>query len=146
MPEQPAAWRPDDETLAAYIDGRLAGDERARVVAAIAADPESYEWLVNALQAMAAEAADRSAGASGTTPTPTAGPPLDAPAGRVVPFRARHPWLAGGLGALAAAALVVLAIAGHGRWWARRPVPAPMWWRWIRIPTRSNLAVNNLRT
>jgi CHAT domain-containing protein len=49
MSDHPVTGRLDAETLAAYIDGVLSAEERARVEAALAADPESYEWVVNAL-------------------------------------------------------------------------------------------------
>lgn len=121
MPEQPAPWRPDDETLAAYIDGRLSGPERARVEAAIAADPETYEWLAGALRAMAAEAEGRPDAAPGAPPAAERAAAASPPGRAVVrPFPIRHPWLTGAVGALAAAALVVLAVGG-GRWWGTPP-------------------------
>ena len=50
MSEQPRSGRLGAETLAAYVDGQLPPEERARVEAEIAADPESYEWVVNAIR------------------------------------------------------------------------------------------------
>jgi len=50
MSEQPRSGRLDAETLAAYVDGQLPPEERARVEAEIAVDPESYEWVVNAIR------------------------------------------------------------------------------------------------
>jgi tetratricopeptide (TPR) repeat protein len=50
MSEQPRSGRLDAETLAAYVDGQLPPEERARVDAEIAVDPESYEWVVNAIR------------------------------------------------------------------------------------------------
>ncbi len=52
MPDQPGAGRLDPETLAAYVDGLLPPEERARVDAEIAADPENFEWLVNTIGAV----------------------------------------------------------------------------------------------
>lgn len=45
----PEAGVLSEERLAAYIDGRLAAPERAVVEQAIAADPEAYAWLVDAI-------------------------------------------------------------------------------------------------
>jgi anti-sigma factor RsiW len=52
MTEQPGARGLDAETLAAYVDGRLPPETRARVEAVIAADPDHYEWLVHTLLAV----------------------------------------------------------------------------------------------
>lgn len=52
MTEQPGARGLDPETLAAYVDGRLPPEARARVDAVIAADPDLYEWLVHTLHAV----------------------------------------------------------------------------------------------
>jgi hypothetical protein len=52
MTEHPGARGLDSETLAAYVDGTLPPDARAKVEAVIAADPELYEWLVHTLRAV----------------------------------------------------------------------------------------------
>jgi tetratricopeptide (TPR) repeat protein len=52
MTDQPGARGLDPETLAAYVDGRLPPEARARVDAVIAADPDHYEWLVQTLRAV----------------------------------------------------------------------------------------------
>jgi tetratricopeptide (TPR) repeat protein len=52
MTEQPGVRGLDSETLAAYVDGRLPPEARARVDAVIAADPDHYEWLVQTLRAV----------------------------------------------------------------------------------------------
>jgi tellurite resistance protein len=43
-------WRPDDEMLAAFIDGRLSAAERDRVMHALASDPEQYSEFLEAAQ------------------------------------------------------------------------------------------------
>jgi anti-sigma factor RsiW len=49
MSEQHRSGRLDAATLAAYVDGQLPPEARARVEAEIAVEPESYEWVVNAI-------------------------------------------------------------------------------------------------
>lgn len=71
MSDTPGAGRLEPETLAAYIDGLLPDDERAKVEAEIAADPESYEWVVSAMSAVD----DPSVVAPARTPETVAGPP-----------------------------------------------------------------------
>jgi anti-sigma factor RsiW len=58
MAEQPGSGRLDSEILAAYVDGRLPPEDRARVEAEIAADPETQEWLVNTIRAVDEAAAE----------------------------------------------------------------------------------------
>ena len=41
-------WRPDDEILAAFIDGKLTAGDRARVVRALASDPDRYAEFIEA--------------------------------------------------------------------------------------------------
>lgn len=51
MTNEPKAGGLDPEMLAAYIDKRLPPDERAAVEAQLAADPDSYELLVELIHA-----------------------------------------------------------------------------------------------
>jgi tetratricopeptide (TPR) repeat protein len=92
----------DPEMLAAYIDNRLPPDERAAVEAKLAADPDSYELLVELIHANEA--------VPGELPA----------AGEVVPFapkptRSRGWAIAGGL--LAAAAAIVLVVRVQPELW-----------------------------
>ena len=50
MTHDPKAERIDSETLAAYVDRRLTAAERADVEARLAADPDSYELLVEVMR------------------------------------------------------------------------------------------------
>ncbi len=50
MTTDPLDDRIDPETLAAYVDGRLAPDERAAVEAKLASDDDSYELLVELMR------------------------------------------------------------------------------------------------
>lgn len=50
MTDDPKAERVDSETLAAYVDRRLTAGERADVEARLAADPDSYELLVEVMR------------------------------------------------------------------------------------------------
>jgi hypothetical protein len=128
MPEQPGAGRLDPETLAAYIDGLLPPEELARVEAAIAADPDSYEWVVNSINAVddpeiVAATGERSLepvpavppGGATEAPTPPApAPPKHDdgggdPANKVLPFYRRRA-LMGGIGLLLATAATVLLV------------------------------------
>lgn len=120
MSDTPGAGRLDPETLAAYIDGLLPDDERAKVEAEIAADPESYEWVVSAMSAVddesvATPADDRARSAPRPAPVPDPVPvPAPAPAPpekKVLPFYRRR--TVQGLGALllASAAALVLMVA-----------------------------------
>ena len=79
--------RIDAETLAAYIDGRLTGEERAAVESRLATDEDAYELLVEVMRAQDALAA--------------------AAPGPAVRQRPALMWVAGGL---AAAAAVILAV------------------------------------
>lgn len=78
----------DLETLAAYADGRLTGEERAAVEAKLAADEDSYELLVELM---------RTQDAVNAAPLPA-----------TAPTRAPRLWWIGG--SLAAAAALVLAV------------------------------------
>jgi anti-sigma factor RsiW len=138
MTEQPGAGRLDPETLAAYVDGLLPPEERAKVDAEIAADPESYEWLVSTISAVddetivataqvpSRDSGPASAGESpvpaapalvpGAAPTPQATGGTAAP-GRVLPFHRRRV-VQGMVGTLlAAAAALVLVVRSQPVWW-----------------------------
>lgn len=117
MPEQPRAGRLEPELLAAYIDGLLPPEERARVEAEIAADPEHYEWVVNSINAVDdvdGVLPSRDA-ASTTTPAPMA---VQAPVsergsesgGRELPYYRRRAVLGGISALLATAATLAVAI------------------------------------
>lgn len=123
MPEQPGAGRLDPETLAAYIDGLLPPEERARVEDEIAADPETYEWVVNTIGAVddpavaaAVEPVRDVAPSPKPNPAPNPAPNPDlAPADgsgherKVLPFYRRRGFIGTvGMMAAAAAALVVV--------------------------------------
>ena len=142
MPEQPGAGRLDSDTLAAYVDGQLPPEERAKVEAEIAADPESYEWLVGTINAVDDDSIDGagdvpvrgSSSASGPTsmPAPASMPVLEPvpgperrPSGgsgipaKVLPFYRRRAVI-GGVGALvAAAASLLLVVQLQPEWWQR---------------------------
>lgn len=113
--------RLDAATLAAYLEGRLPPEDRARVDAEIARDPETYEWVVNALRLSAA--ADDEQLAVDPTPGPEPDPaphpvpePEPAPS-PVVPFHRRRA-VRTGIGALlaTAAALVLMVRVEPGVW------------------------------
>lgn len=116
MPEQPGAGRLEPEVLAAYIDGLLPPEERARVDAEIAADPETYEWVVNSINAVddptIVQGAERSS-ADAPRPRPSPAPmPSGEDAsgdGRVVSFY-RRMTTRGTVGALLATAAAVLIV------------------------------------
>ena len=127
MPEQPGAGRLDPETLAAYIDGLLPPEERARVDAEIAADPETYEWVVNSIGAVDDPAVARPVEperTSAATPAPTPAPVREpAPHNgngverKVLPFYRRRS-VQGLLGTLlAAAAALVMVVRTQPVWW-----------------------------
>lgn len=136
MADHPGFGPLDAETLAAYLDGRLVPSERERVEAELAANPESYEWLVSTLRlAAVAEAegeenpgsdrpqlpADPPAVTGGQNPRRTAGDPA-VPPGRprhVLPFYRRRGLVTGVAAAVAAAAALVLAVGPPG-WWKGR--------------------------
>ncbi len=94
----------DPEMLAAYIDKRLPPDERAAVEAKLAADPDSYELLVELIHAHEA--------LKGETPADGEAAEPQGRTGAVVPMvpKAKRTggWLIAG-GVLAAAAMLVLA-------------------------------------
>ena len=89
----------DSETLAAYIDGRLSAGDREAVEAAIAADPETYEWLVHSVRAQDEVDVKRQ-------PVPT-----------VLPFLSRRAVFAGVTSLLVAAAALVLVVRLQPAWW-----------------------------
>lgn len=127
MPEQPGAGRLDPEILAAYIDGQLPPEERARVDAEIAADPETYEWVVNSINAVddptIVQAGEPQHGGAATpgplpdtgpSPVPTGGSGGD---GKVLPFFRRRT-VQGVVGAVVAvAAGLVLVVRTQPVWW-----------------------------
>ena len=114
MPERPGAGRLDPETFAAFVDGRLPPEERARVEDEIAADPENYEWLVSTLRGVdevphIAGVAERRSWRAVIPAAGISGLPL-----------ARRPALVGGgLAVLAIAAAAVLVIQLQPEWWQR---------------------------
>src|SRR5690349_7031174 len=90
MNEQPRAGRSiDPEMLAAYIDKRLTPEQRAAVEAQLAADPESYELLVESMKALDAIE--------------------DQPAPIPMPVKKRTTWIIAA-SALAAAAVIALVV------------------------------------
>ena len=74
----------DAEALAAYVDGRVSPQERARIEEILARDEESYAWLLDTLRAQ--------------------GP---GEAVRITPQTRRWVWIAGGLAAAATLALTL---------------------------------------
>lgn len=127
MPEQPGAGRLAPETLAAYIDGLLPPEERARVETEIAADPESYEWVVISINAvddeaiMAAAEPERDvAPTPAPKPEPQPAPPPGGGSGgdrKLLPFYRRRS-VQGVLGTLlATAAALVMVVRTPPVWW-----------------------------
>jgi hypothetical protein len=125
----------DAEELAAFIDGRLDGERRRRVIERLGEDEEAYELysaVIEVREALAAEAADGpvsqvppvAEGGVVTPFSPTASAPPDP--GR----RRRSRWLSGwwrsdrsGLGWLPASAAIAAgtAVAVFATWWVLRP-------------------------
>lgn len=101
----------DPEMLAAYIDKRLPPDERAIVEARLAADPDSYELLVELIHAN--EALKDETPKDGESGAPADRVEPQARTGAVVPMvpkpKRKGSWLIAG-GVLAAAAALVLAV------------------------------------
>lgn len=101
----------DPEMLAAYIDKRLPPDERAAVEAKLAADPDSYELLVELIHADEALKGETPAEGEATQPADHEEP--QSRAGAVVPMvpkpKRAGGWLIAG-GVLAAAAALVVAV------------------------------------
>lgn len=121
MAEQPGAGHLDPETLAAYIDGLLPPEERAKVEAEIAADPETYEWVVNAVNAVEdpsiAATADVRPVAAASTPEGGKAPSGGTSSTNVVPFTRRRAVL-GSIGTLlAAAAALLIVVRTQPVWW-----------------------------
>jgi hypothetical protein len=125
MPDHPGAGRLDPDIVAAYVDGQLSPEERARVEAAVAADPETYEGLVETIRAVDDESIVMG-GASFAGQFPSGDRSLvtvdhdneAAVRDRVVPFH-RRPQVLGGIGVLAAAAAVLLVVRVQPEWWQR---------------------------
>lgn len=116
MSDAPRSGRSlDPETLAAYVDGRLPPDERSRVEAELAADPDLYEWLVETMRAEA-EIGER-------VPKVPAAPKLAeehrASDGgpRVLPFYRRRAVIGVVGPVLAAAAALLLVVRLQPAWW-----------------------------
>ena len=141
MSDYPGTGRLEPDLLAAYIDGELPPEARARVEAEIAADPENYEWLVNVITAVddhsitgggersARQGEATSKGdpvpAQAQTPAPSPAPAsprggedTDDHKGKVVPFY-RRPAVMSGFGALAVAASVLLVMQLQPEWYQR---------------------------
>lgn len=116
MPNADGLARPaiDAEELAAFIDGRLEGERRRRVIERLGEDEEAYELysaVIAVREALAAEAAD-------------------GPVSQVPPRRRRRSWKLGwwrsersGFGWLptTAAVAAVAAVAVLATWWGLRP-------------------------
>lgn len=138
MPDQPGSGGLDAETLAAYLEGQLPPESRARVEAEIAADPETYEWLVHARRAM--DDSEAPGGVAGVTAlaaigaravssdgleervlAPAVAPVVAEPlAGAVVlPFYRRRDVQAAIGATLAAAAALLLVVQLQPEWWRR---------------------------
>lgn len=106
MTDDPKAGRIDSETLAAYVDRRLTAGERADVEARLAADPDSYELLVEVMRTQEA-----------------LGDVHAAPARTASPTR-KFVWVAA---ALAAAATIVIAVSfGPALLQSQRPLNSPV--------------------
>jgi tetratricopeptide (TPR) repeat protein len=102
MSNEPKAGKGiDPEMLAAYIDNRLPPDQRAAVEAQLATDPDSYDLLVDTLEAL-----DDDEIKALEVKEPSRQPIPFAPKSPKSPFR--NLMIAGG--ALAAAAAIVLAV------------------------------------
>lgn len=132
MSEQPRSGGLDPETLAAYVEGQLPPEERAKVEAEIAADPETYEWLVHVLRVSEAtghveqtpepvatqEEPAWNLTADGRFPIEVPQPAPSPTPARVLPFFAR-PGVRAALGTLLTAAAVVLVVRMQPAWWQR---------------------------
>lgn len=137
MPNAEGLARPpiDAEELAAFIDGRLVGERRRRVIERLAEDEEAYELystVIEVQEALAAEAAD---GPMSQVPPATEGgaaSPFDsAPSASADPTRRRRSrWHSGwwrsersGFGWLpvTAAIAALAAVAVLATWWGLRP-------------------------
>jgi len=104
MTERPGARRLDAETLAAYVDGRLPPEERAKVDVEIAADPELQAWLIDTMHAV------------DTMPAEAAAAPANTGDG-VAAVAPRRPRIAAAVGGMlaAAAAVAVMVWLAQGR-------------------------------
>lgn len=117
MPEQPGAGRLDPETLAAYMDGLLPPEERAKVDAEIAADPETYEWMVNTLEAVDDDAIVGTGSQAAPVPVPSP-VPIPSPTPRPpLPFHRRRTVQAVVGTLLATAAALVMVVRTQPVWW-----------------------------
>ncbi len=125
----------DAEELAAFIDGRLAGERRRRVIERLAEDEEAYELystVIEVREAMAAEAADGpvpqvppAAAGRAAAPFPAATPALGEPRSRRRSGKGSGWWRSerSGIGWLPATAAIAAgtAVAVGAGWWMLRP-------------------------
>lgn len=99
---------PSLEDLAAFLEGRLSGDERARIVAHLADCPDCYEIFAEAarFELSEEEKEERDADTPALTEIPRE-PMEDPPPGKVIPFRSRPAfrWVSSIAAALAVVAL-----------------------------------------
>ena len=141
MADAPRSGRPlDPETLAAYVDGRLPPDERTRIEAELASDPELYEWLVQTMHAeehvdikvpRVPEVPEVPEGLVPEVPIVPATPKLaderaseGGPRGVVVPFHRRRGFVATTASVLAVAAALLLVVRLQPAWWQQMWGPA----------------------
>lgn len=116
MSDQPGTSRLDPETVAAYVDGRLSADERARVEAEVARDPDAYEWLVQTMRVVDA-LPPTVPGVRETSDVDWSATAATVPMARSF---TRRRVIAGSLaGALAVAAAVAMAVRAQPAWWQR---------------------------
>ncbi|MCC7125330.1 MAG: CHAT domain-containing protein [Acidobacteria bacterium] len=121
MPERPPPDRLDADVIAAYLDGQLSSDEKAAVEAHLAADPETYAWVTNAMRVI-----DEMVASGSSTDSSSGVPDVNkAPRRTVVPmpppprppFYRQRTVRAVMSGVLAAAAAVLLVVQIDPAWW-----------------------------